>query len=84
MSIKQKNNFAHAAHFFCTFLCRFFARPQLETSKNFLVTRFIEEMSYLLLFTFFHLLIFTLVAARICDFLIAAKIFMLFFQQIAP
>ena len=32
-----------------------------------------EEMSYLLLFTFFHSLIFTLVAARISHFLTAAK-----------
>ena len=44
-----------------------------------------EEMSYLLLFTFFHSLIFTLVEARIYHFLTAAKkILMLFFQQIAP
>ena len=31
--------------FFCTFLCRCFARLQRETSRNFLVTRFTEEMS---------------------------------------
>ena len=84
MSIKQKDNFARASHFFCTFLYRCFARPQRETSKNFLVTPFIEEMSYLLLFTFFHSFIFTMVAARISHFLTAAKIFMLFFEQIAP
>ena len=35
---------------FCTFFRRCFARPQRETSRNFLVTRSIEEMSYL--FTF--------------------------------
>ena len=66
----------HVQHtFFCTFLCRCFARLQRETSRNFLVTRFMEEMSYLLLFTFFHSLIFTLVAARISHFLTAAKTF---------
>ena len=82
---KQKNNFAHAAHFFCTFLCRCFAQPQSETSRNFLVTRFMEEMPYLLLFTFFHSLIFTLVAVRISHVLTAAKkMFTLFFQQLAP
>ena len=70
---KQKKNYARAAHFPCTFLCRCFARPQRETSRNFLVTRFMEEMSYLLLFTFFHLLIFTLMAARISHFLTAAE-----------
>ena len=69
---KQKN-FARAAHFSCTFLCRCFGRPQRETSRNFLVTLFMEEMSYLLLFTFFHSLIFTLVAARISHFLTAAE-----------
>ena len=31
---------------FCTFLCRCFARLQRETSRNFLVTRFMEEMLY--------------------------------------
>ena len=30
----KKNNFARAAHFFCTFLCRCFARLQRETSRN--------------------------------------------------
>ena len=40
---------------FCTFLCRCFARLHRETSRNFLVTRFIEDISYLFLFTlFFH------------------------------
>ena len=47
------SNFARAAHFFCTFLCRCFARLQRETSRNFLVTRFMEEMSYVFSFTFF-------------------------------
>ena len=36
MSNQQKSNFALAAHFFCTFLCRCFARLQRETSRNFL------------------------------------------------
>ena len=60
-SNQQKNNFALAAHFFCTFLCRCFAWLQRETSRNFLVTCFMEEMSYVFSFTFFSLLlIFTL------------------------
>ena len=46
---------------FCTFLCRCFERLQRETSRNFLVTRFMEEMSYVFSFTFFSLpLLFTL------------------------
>ena len=57
--ISKKNNFARAAHFLSFFLCRCFARPQSETSRNFLVTLFMEEMSCVLLFTFFHSLIFT-------------------------
>ena len=73
---------------FCTFLCSCFARLQRETSRNFLVTRFTEEMSYLLISScslFFLPLIFTLVAARISHFLTATtKIFMLFFQQMTP
>ena len=36
---KKKNNFARAAHFFCTFVCRCFARRQRETSRNFPATR---------------------------------------------
>ena len=53
-SNQQKSNFARAAHFFCKFLCRCFAQLQRETSRNFLVTRFMEEMSYVFSFTFFH------------------------------
>ena len=49
-----KTAFARAAHFFCTFLCRCFARLQRETFRNFLVTCFMEEMSYVFPFTFFH------------------------------
>ena len=57
--IGNKSNFARAAH--CTFLCRCFARLQRDTSRNVLVTRFMEEMSYVFSFTFFSLpLIFTL------------------------
>ena len=52
-SNQQKSNFARAAHFFCTFFCRCFAPLKRETSRNFLVTRFMEEMSYVFLFTFF-------------------------------
>ena len=63
--INKKKTTLHKQHpFFSTLLCRCYVRPR-ETSRNFLVTRFMKEMSYLLLFTFFHSLIFTLVAARI-------------------
>ena len=34
-----------AAHLFCTFLCRFFARLQRETSRNFPFTRFMCSCS---------------------------------------
>ena len=76
--ISKKSNFARAAHFFCTFLCRCFARLQRETSRNFLVTRFMEEMSYVFSFTFFftaahfHL---ALVAASISHFVTVATKF---------
>ena len=74
--ISKKNNFAHAAHFRCTFLCRCFARPERKTSRSFLVTRFMEEMSSMLLFTFLPpSLIFTQVAASISHFLTAATKF---------
>ena len=53
--ISKKSNFARAAHFFCTFFCRCFAPLKRETSRNFLVTRFMEEMSYVFLFTFFFI-----------------------------
>ena len=54
----SKSNFAlRAAHFFCTFLCRCFARLQRETSRNVLVTRFMEEMSYVFPHIFLLLLI---------------------------
>ena len=54
-SNQQKSIFARAAHFFCTFFCRCFAPIKRETSRNFLVTRFMEEMPYVLLFTFFFI-----------------------------
>ena len=70
---KKKNNFARAAHFLLYFFCRCFARLQRETSTNFLVTRFMEEMWYVFLIIFFSLqLIFTLVTASISHFLTAA------------
>ena len=53
--ISKKSNFARAAHFFCTFFCRCFAPLKRETSRNFLVTRFMEEMSYVFLFTYFFI-----------------------------
>ena len=48
-----KKQLCTCSTFFCTFLCRCFARLQRETSRNFLVTRFMEEISYVFLFTFF-------------------------------
>ena len=45
-SDQQKSNFASAAHFFCTFLCRCFAQLQRETSRNFLVTRFFRSLFF--------------------------------------
>ena len=53
----SKKTTLHVQHTFCPFLCSCLARPQRETSRNFQVTRFMEEMSYLLLFTFCHSLI---------------------------
>ena len=66
--ISKKSNFACAAHFFCTFLCRCFTRLQHETSTNFLVKRCMEEMSYVFSFTFF------LIAAHFHLALVAASI----------
>ena len=79
-SNKQKNNFTFL---FCTFPCRRFARLQRETSRNFLVTRFMEEMLYVVLFTFFSLpFIFSLVAASISPFSHSCyKSVMFFFQR---
>ena len=59
---KQQYVFARAAHFFCTFLCPCFARRLRETSRNFLVKRFMEGISEVFFFTLFSLsLIFTVV-----------------------
>ena len=74
--ISKKATF-RVQHTFCTFLCRCFARLQRETSRNFLVTRFMEEMSYVLSFNFFttahfH---FALVAASISHLVTAATKF---------
>ena len=76
-SNQQKSNFASAAHFFCTFLCRCFARLQLETSRNFLVTRFFRSL-------FFHCRSFSPCIGGRQHFSFCHrryKIFMLFFQQ---
>ena len=51
----SKKKTLHVQHTcFCTFICFCFARLQLETSGNFLVTRFMEEMSYVFPFTAAH------------------------------
>ena len=50
----QQKQLCTCSTLFCTFLCRCFARKQGETSRNFLVTRFTEEMSDVFPFTFFH------------------------------
>ena len=42
--IRKKNNFGCTAHFFCTFVCCCFSWWQCQTSRNFLVTRYMEEM----------------------------------------
>ena len=59
--------------FFCTFVCSCFAQLQRETSRHFLITRFIEEMSYVFPFTFFrgHSYSLTLVDASISHFVTA-------------
>ena len=74
----SKSNFARAAHSSCTFLCRCFARLQRETSRNLLVTRFMEEMLRVFPFTFFFTAAhfhFALVAASISHFVTAATKF---------
>ena len=61
LGLISKETTLHVQHkcstlFFWTFLCRCFARRQRETSRHFRVTRFMEEMLYVvLLFTFFSL-----------------------------
>ena len=78
------SNFARAAHFFCTFFCRCFARLQRKTLRNFLVTRFMEEMSQVFLFPFFFTAArFHLGCRQHFSFSHRCyKIFMLFFQQL--
>ena len=49
----QKKQLCTCSTLFCTFLYRCFQRLQRETSRNFLVTRFMKEMSYVFSFTFF-------------------------------
>ena len=55
---KKKTTTLHVQHTFIVhfLICRCFARLQRETSSNVLVTRFMEEVSYVFLFTcsFFH------------------------------
>ena len=77
MSNQQKSNFARAAHFFCIFLCRCFAQLQGETSRNFLVTRFMEELLYVFSCTIFTVAHFhlALVVASISHFVTAATKF---------
>ena len=48
----------------CTFLCYCFARLQSEIPRNFLVTRFMEEMSNVFLFTLFFVLVFFFTGAH--------------------
>ena len=70
------SNLARAAHFFCTFLCCCFARLQRKTPRNFLVTRFMEEMSQVFVSPFFSQpLTFNVVTASISHFLTAATKF---------
>ena len=46
----------HVQHtFFVHFFAVVFARLQRETSRNVLVTRFMEELWYIFLFTFFFI-----------------------------
>ena len=60
----------HVQHPFLYISLPVFSRLQRETSRNFLVTRFMEEMLYVFLFTFFPLpLIFTLMTTSISHFL---------------
>ena len=52
---QKKDQLCTCSTLFCTFLYRCFAPLQCETSRNFLVTRFMEEMLYVFLFTFVFL-----------------------------
>ena len=66
----KKSNFTRAALFVCTFLCRCFARLQLETSRNFLVASFFGSIFFTA--AHFHL---ALVAACISHFFTAVTKF---------
>ena len=49
-----KKETLHVQHTFFVQFLPLFARLQRKTSRNFVVTRFMEEMSYVFLFTFFQ------------------------------
>ena len=73
---QQKKQLCKCSRYFCTFFCHCFVRLQYETSRDFLITRFMEEMSHVFLFTFFSLLLFfILVAVGISHFLTTATKF---------
>ena len=69
--------------FFGTILCRFYAWLRRETSRNFLITRFMEEMSHVFRFALFYTAAYFHLGGRQhfsfshCP----SKIFMFFFQQ---
>ena len=71
--------------FLRAFLCRCFARLHRDTSRNFIVTRFGEEMLYVFMFNFFfHCRLFSPCIASRLHFSFRHrryKMFMLFFQQ---
>ena len=67
--ISKNATFTRAVHFFVYFIAVALHDYNVklpETSRNFLVTRFMQKTSYVFLFPFFSLsLIFTLVAASL-------------------
>ena len=82
--ISKKSNLAHAAHFFCTFLCPCFARLQHETSRNCLVTRLWRKCRTCSRSLFFHCCLLSPCVGGHQHFPFCHrcyKIFMLFFQQ---
>ena len=52
--ISKKATLHKKTSFIYTLLCSCFARLQRETSRNLLIIRFVQEMSYVFLFIFFH------------------------------
>ena len=90
----SKKQLCTCSTLFCTFLSRCYPRLQRETSRYLLVSRFVEEVLYVFLFTFFSLpLIITFVTAGISHFLTAAvkfsrfssgEIGLRYFSVIAP